>query len=88
MIKLSSLYFYFTCARTNIIPEFSLPDQLSANLISGLLKIATKFSQRRDKIFKDICAFLGKLANQLRCGNGILFCFKLFEHFILIQTYH
>lgn len=51
--------------------EFSLPDQLSDKLISGLLKIATNFSQNRDKIFKDVCASLGKLADQLRCGNGM-----------------
>jgi hypothetical protein len=60
------------------MPEFSLPDQLSVKLISGLLKIATKFGQKRDEIFKNICAFLGKLADQLRCKNGMLFCFKLF----------
>ena len=60
------------------MPVFSLPDQLSVKLISGLLKIATKFGQKRDQIFKDICAFLGKLANQLRCGNGMLFGLNYF----------
>ncbi|GES90544.1 phosphatidylinositol 4-kinase [Rhizophagus clarus] len=54
--------------------EFSLPDQLSEKLISGLLKIATRFSQKRDKIFKDVCESLGKMANQLRCGNAEYIC--------------
>ncbi|CAG8689893.1 17249_t:CDS:10, partial [Rhizophagus irregularis] len=51
-------------------------DQLSDKLISGLLKIATNFSQNRDKIFKDVCASLGKLADQLRCGNGFFRAFQ------------
>ncbi|CAI2164532.1 12975_t:CDS:10 [Funneliformis geosporum] len=54
--------------------KFSLPDQLSGELISKLLKIATKFGQKRDIIFKDICALLGNLEKKLRCGNVEYVC--------------
>ncbi|CAG8472314.1 2360_t:CDS:10 [Dentiscutata erythropus] len=54
--------------------DFSPPDQLSDKIVSELLNIATKTTAYREKIFKDICSFLGRLAHLLKCGDAEYIC--------------
>ncbi|CAG8512007.1 16686_t:CDS:10 [Gigaspora margarita] len=53
----------------DFISDFSPPDQLTDKIVSELLNIATKTTAYREKIFKDICSFLGRLAHLLKCEN-------------------
>ncbi|CAG8611324.1 9214_t:CDS:10 [Cetraspora pellucida] len=54
--------------------DFSPPDQLSDKIISELLNIATRTTAYRERIFKDICSFLGRLGFLLKCGDAEYIC--------------
>ncbi|KAG9304177.1 hypothetical protein G9A89_019739 [Geosiphon pyriformis] len=53
---------------------YSLPDELVDSLISELLMIGNRYSEKREKIVESVMALLETLTETLKCGNGEHIC--------------